>query len=192
MARYRGTLIFSSGSHGWTESYYLIGSDQTSAVADLVAISIARINILHTNCILTGGYVSDIAVRGDSITAVSVASVGTFVDTTGFLDVDLALLIKWFGGGFSRNKTFLRGVPNGQQTSGRFTPTGPYTTALTSYQTAVQAHAVVRQLRPGHAIPPIPSDYIFVTITSATLNVIIARRKSGRPLGLPRGRRLAG
>jgi hypothetical protein len=189
---FRGTLFFVGGLSGWTESYYLTGADLNWATTDLNEIILARMPLLHSSCGLVNATVSDTSIKGDSLSTISVYEPGTGVDATGYLDFDLALCVKWRAGNFQRCKTFLRGCPNGEFQFGKFKPTPAFTTLLDAYITVIMGSAQVRQLKVTHPSPPTKDDYEFVPITAGTPNVDIARRKTGRPSGLPRGRRLAG
>jgi hypothetical protein len=167
------------------------GSSQGAASSALLSVVADRLPILHTACQIVAATISDIAIRGDSIPLIGVAESGTFVDTTGYVDVDVALLIKWTVGVFSRNKTFIRGLPNGQQLDGVYTPTSPYSALVFAYAGAVFANCFFPI--PGALNPTPPPKYLYSygPASDFTVNHRLARRKSGRPFGLPRGRRVA-
>lgn len=191
MAQYRGTIVLEGGSNGWTEQYYLVGSSQAAAVDNLLFIAAGRIAILQADCAIQTAFLSDVAVRGDSVLIPGISGPGTAVDPLGFVDLDIALLVKWQVGVFTRNKTFLRGLPAAQLVSNQWAFTTPFLVLLGSYISAVIANAVMpittRNLSP-------PPNYIissYAPILAGNANIRAARRKSGRPFGLPRGRRVA-
>jgi hypothetical protein len=191
MAQYKGTIFFQAASSGWTERYFLNGSNQTSASAALLSIIVGRLGILHVGCEIVAATISDISIRGDSLPVVGVAESGIFADATGYLDVDVAVLVKWSVGVFTRNKTYLRGIPNGQQENGTYMPTTPFITAMTTFAGDVLANAFFAI--PGALNPTPPPKYVYSYGPAADyiINHRLARRKSGRPFGLPRGRRIA-
>lgn len=191
MAQYKGTIFFQAASNGWTERYFMNGSSQSAAIAALTSVIVDRLPILHVSCSVVAATISDIAIRGDSIQVIGSAEAGTFVDATGYLDVDNALLVKWEVGVFSRNKTFLRGIPNGQQLDGVYTPTSPFTALMFAYTGAVFSNCFFPIIIGPNPTPPPKYLYTYGPASDFTLNHRIARRKSGRPFGLPRGRRVA-
>jgi hypothetical protein len=169
----------------------MLGSSAGAAGAALITVITARLTILHTSCEVVAAGVSDIAIRGDFTPVIGTAESGTAADTTGYLDVDNALLIKWTVGVFSRNKTFVRGIPNGQQLDGSYTPTSGYIALINSWAGVVMTNCLFAV--PGALNPTPPPKYLYSysAATDYTANHRIARRKSGRPFGLPRGRRVA-
>jgi hypothetical protein len=191
MAQYKGTIFFTAGTNGWTERYFMNGSSLGTASAALLSVIADRLPILHTACEIVAATISDIAIRGDSVPLIGVSEAGTAVDTTGYLDVDNAVLVKWTVGVFSRNKTFLRGIPNAQQSSGVYDPASPFTTNFAAWAGSVLANCFFAI--PGALNPTPPPKYIYSygPASDYTVNHRIARRKSGRPFGLPRGRRIA-
>jgi hypothetical protein len=191
MAQYKGTIFFQAGSNGWTERYYMNGSSQSAAGAALLSVVVGRLAILHTGCQIVAATISDIAIRGDSIALIGVAEAGTFADTAGYLDVDVALMIKWEVGVFTRNKTFLRGIPIGQTLDGNYNPTSPFSSLLNTYTVDVFSNCFFAI--PGMLNPTPPPKYLYSYGPASDFVVghRLARRKSGRPFGLPRGRRVA-
>jgi hypothetical protein len=191
MAQYKGTLFFQATPNGWTERYFMNASTLSDASAALLSVIVGRLPILHEDCSIVAATLSDIAIRGDSFNVLSVGEVGSAVDTTGYVDVDNALLIKWQVGVFQRNKTFLRGIPNGQQRDGVYAPSLPYIALVNTYAGDVLANCVFPAPGPLNPSPPPKYLYSYVPGLSYSLKTRLARRKSGRPFGLPRGRRVA-
>jgi hypothetical protein len=192
MGQFKGTLFFVGESAGWTESYYVKGSMASEASASLLAILTPRLDILQAACGVVNATVSDTTIRGDSTPCISVYQPGTYVDAGGYLELNCALLIKWQAGSFNRCKTFLHGLGTKNFAFDQYAPFTGFAALLNAYMDAVALNAVVRQLKFPHATPPVPTDYEFATILTGAPNTKIARRKIGRPFGLPRGRRLAG
>lgn len=192
MGQFRGTLFFVGGQSGWTENYYVKGAMASEASASLLAILAPRLALLHSACGVVGAHVSDTTIRGDAVQVIFEYQPGTYVDATGYLDLDLALLVKWSAGNFNRCKTFLHALGNHNFSFGKYTPVVGTDALVFAYEDAVSLNAVARQLKYPHAVPPTPADYEYLAILTGTTNANIARRKVGRPSGLPRGRRLAG
>lgn len=191
MAQYKGTIVFIEGLHGWTESYYLLASTPSGAAANLTAVAAARLAILESDLILQSASISDVAVRGDSTPVITVPAPGGFESATGYLDLDVSLLMKWQVGVFNRNKTYLRGIPLTMTLDGLYVPTAPYTTALNAYINAVMANCVLPVTSRNPAPPPTYLITSYQPILEGAVNQRLARRKSGRPIGQPRGRRIA-
>ncbi len=191
MAQYKGTLFFLAGPNGWTERYFLNAISLGDASSALLSVIVGRLPILHETCAIVAATISDIAIRGDSFSLLSAQENGSFVDATGYLDVDVALLVKWQVGVFSRNKTFLRGIPLGQTFDGGYSPSFTYIPLMTTYATDVLVNCFFPI--PGALNPTPPPKYLYTYGPASTYSIKtrLARRKSGRPFGLPRGRRVA-
>lgn len=192
MGQFKGTMFFVGGQGGWTESHFVKGAAIEDATTSLTNIITARLPILQTFCGIINATISDTTIRGDSTNIITAYEPGTYTDTSGYLDLDLALLIRWQGGSFNRCKTFLRGMGANNFNSGKYVPFTGTATKVADYVDAVVLNSVLRQLKAVHAVPPVPSDYEYVANLGGVPNIPIARRKTGRPTGLPRGRRLAG
>ena len=191
MAQYQGIVVFGAVNNGWTEKYYLLASSPAGAAGNLLAVIADRLAMLHVDCVVQTAFISDVATRGDSIQIVGASEPGTAAGATGFLDLDLALLIKWQVGVYLRNKTFVRGVPLVQQLNGVWTFVSGYGSLVETWIATVLSNCVfpitTRNLTP-------PPNYIKASYAAATdgiTNPLVARRKTGRPFGLPRGRRIA-
>lgn len=187
----RGTLFFESAtSSGWSESYYLQGPDYASCASQLGAVAEDRLAVLQMDLSLIHAVVSNIYLRGDAFLLGGIAGPGTWPTSPEYMPLDYAIQFTWQAGPYSRNRTFLRGFPIEMQTDGAFIPTGPYQTALNLYEASVVSNCLVRQ----YVINPTPPPnmiYQFNVITAGTPNFNLARRKTGRPFGLPRGRLVA-
>jgi hypothetical protein len=186
----RGTLWFTAGNSGWTESYYLNGPDYSTGLTQLSAIASARLALLQLSCSIVHAIVSNIYVRGDAFFVGSAVGPGTFPTETEYMPPDYALQVTWQGGAYARNRTFLRGFPLNQQTDGAYTPTSGFTTAFGTYENAVISNCYLRQYVPNPTPPP-AMVYQFNAVLVGTIKVLLARRKTGRPFGLPRGRLVA-
>jgi len=187
----RGTLFFSNNQSGWSESYFFNSLSYADCATALISIANARLDFLHTSISINHAYVSNIVVRGDAILVPAALGDGTFVDTDGYVGLDYALLATFSVGVFSRNRTFLRGLPIGQQTDGFYTPTTPFSTAVTAWVAQVLESCVFRQRVPNPDTPPPPTVIQYNPPSRCTLSPQLARRKTGRPFGLPRGRLIA-
>jgi hypothetical protein len=188
---YSGLLFFVMGSAGWTEKYYLLGSNLTAAAANLVAVANARFPILHSDGVILTGTISEMSTRGDSTTVFSIPKVGTAVDTAGWLQTDVAVLVKWQVGVYNRNKTFVRGIPVGQTGANEYIPTLTFIGLMSTYLSAVVANCQMPITSVNPTPPPARTITSFMSITNGAPAAVLHRRKSGRPFGLPRGRRVA-
>jgi hypothetical protein len=191
MAQYKGLLVFNGGRQGWTETYYLLGSTASAAALNLLAVVATREAILHQTLIILAGTISDVHERGDSMVVLSEPSLGDAVDPTGYIPLDMAVLIKWQVGIFNRNKTYLRGIPLGQQTDGATEFSFTFLGLLNDYFTSVIANCLFPVTVRNPTPPPNYTVSSYAPATSGSPNAVIARRKCGRPIGLPRGRRVA-
>lgn len=189
MAQYKGTLFFIGPGQGWTESYGMKDSTPAGAISQLLDVAAARSHILHTNLLIQDGRISDVAIKGDSTPALGEAIIGTAVDTAGYLDLDVALMTKWQVGVFSRNKTFVRGIPVGQTIDGDIFMTGPFATSYANWVDAIIANCLMyAQTSPPVPPPPFPKSWQVILAGAAAPG--LHRRKTGRPFGQPRGRRV--
>jgi hypothetical protein len=191
VAQYKGIVFFSGGFGGWSERYFLLSSTPAGALTNLAAVYNARKAILHEDCGIGPAYISDVAIRGDSMPYLVAPSAGTFADALGFLDLDVCFIIKWQVGVFTRNKTFVRGVPLSMTLNGETNFTVPYAALVNDWTNAVEANCVMPITMRNPTPPPnyIPTSY--APILAGNLVTTLARRKTGRPFGLPRGRRVA-
>ncbi len=191
MAQYKCTLFFTASTEGWTERYFPNASDLASAITAMNVVIPTRMDLSTTEIELQAAALSDVAIRGDSVPFLATPLFGTITDATGYVDVDIALLAKWQVGVFTRNKTFLRGIPNGEQSDGTLQPSLGYLGAINSYQNAVIANCLMPAILSPNPTPPPKYLYIYSAILAGTIKSNLARRKTGRPFGLPRGRRVA-
>ena len=191
MPQYQGIVVFAGGLNGWTEKYYLLASSASGAAANLLAVIAERLTFLHSLCSVQTAFISDVAIRGDSIQIVGAVEPGGYTDATGFVDLDIALLVRYQVGVFSRNKTYLRGLPASTLVNGVWVFGSSFTTILGIFFAAVQTNCVMPVTTRNPTPPPnyIPASY--AAIAGFQTNPRPARRKSGRPFGLPRGRRVA-
>ena len=191
MAQYRGTVFFTWTDFGWTESYYLIGSAPGSAGTNLVNIVNARMALSRSDVIATRAVISDVAIRGDAILQAGFPIVGTNADLGTTQIPDVCLLVKWKVGVYNRNKTFLRGYPLLEGPAGAYSPSIGYPAAVTTYFNAVMANAVMKEPTGLNPTPPPKLLYVYATVLGGVIDTLVHRRKTGRPFGLPRGRRVA-
>lgn len=182
-------------SAGWTESWYLGGTDLNAglAIADLVGR--ARLNCLARNFFLdfvrvtvnTALAVPQQARRQREVLIRSLQLRGYLGNTSESGDMPWAALkIRWRG---ANPKCFrvqnLRGIPDNLWTAG-----GPanliaqFTPALTPYkQVVIQQNCQMR-----HAEVTNPATFSYTNVIAAEIENL-SRRATGRPPFLPRGRR---
>lgn len=194
MSVFRGTLFFnaSAGRNGWTEKYYPLGTSLSVAATQLLAVLALRQEFLHEDISITAATLSDVAVRGDSTTVTATNHPGAIVDATGYLNLDACALFEWQCGVYRRNKTFCRGIPLGMTFEGKFVPTGAVMTAVNAYVAGMVTNCQCYGSFTVNPTPPPAFTKSYSPISGGGYALYLARRKTGRPTGLPRGRRLAG
>jgi len=191
VAQYQGVLFFQASFSGWTEKFYLLSSTPAGAALNLINIANARVVFLEKFIGIIAGVISDVAIAGDSQSVFSTTKLGEVTDANGFTPLDIAVIVKWHVGVFSRNKTFLRGMGASQTPNGGFTPDIATVADLNTWFTVVMANAVFPVTVRNTTPPPTYKVTGYAAATSASYNESCGRRKTGRPLGLPRGRRIA-
>ena len=191
MAQYKGTLFFHWEDFGWTESYFAVNSATGAAQSNILTIATARMALSRPDVICDRGIISDIAIRGDAIEIPGFPIVGTNADAGTTQIPDIALLMKWKVGVYNRNKTFLRGYPLMEGPAGGYTPSLGYPALVTAYVDAVKVNAVMKEPTGDNPTPPPKLLYVFAPVLAGTITQLVHRRKTGRPFGQPRGRRVA-
>lgn len=178
-------VFFESGNwpgYGWSEIYYPFGVTYDSALTAISPVISARVAILPGDCIYTYLRISDVNVRGDAY-VVPRHIAGTW-ESGGSLFPDVALMIRQEATPLYRSNRYLRTVPSDQITDGVLTITPAYNTLLTAYYTEIIANT-----QHARRTSPVPPKLTESNITACVLRGIHSR-KTGRPFGLPRGRRL--
>jgi hypothetical protein len=175
---------------GWAEVYFFLKDTYADAVTALQAIRDARLPTLSGDCQLVGARVSNTDVKGDSEPLTwTFPEPGTFA--TGTADPtappEIVLRALYYAGTLKRGSRWVRCIPSSQiAAGGLYTPTGPYTTAVTAYWDAVRDNACLGTRIPGAVAPPFYSLTSYTSYTPKGQDV----RKIGRPFDLLRGRRL--
>jgi hypothetical protein len=194
MGQYKATYFFQStnGLSGWTEIFYPLASTPGAAGAAAIAAANLRKEILHADCSIVQIALSDVSISGDSLSLLGAPIEGTVVDTTGYLDLDSAVLVKWTVGVWNRNKTYLRGFPVSATKDGKYTFAIGINDALDAWILGVIPNFVFRGRFIPNLTPPPAYSIGYQPATDGRAQAKLARRKAGRPFGLSRGRRLAG
>ena len=188
--QYQGKIFFRGGDQGWSEIYYPMGASIGAAAANMLTLLPTRLAILQASCSAVQMEVSQLGLRGDSTVVLGSVSPGTWPSIAGYLSLDVAVLVRYQVGLFTRNKTFLRGIDVLQTDNGNFTPTTPFTALVNTFLNTLLANFVF-QLTTINPTPPPARLFVYLSATSAAINVKLARRKAGRPFGLRVGRRIA-
>jgi hypothetical protein len=187
MTNLLGTLFFlqSDQNVGWSESYYLIGSDYTAAGADLFVLLNTRLALLRPTVLCTRARVSDTLIRGDAYLEIGLPSAGTW-NPTGSADSEpwTCLFLRRSSGVLYFSNLFLHGVPEDQIVNGNYSPTGPYITVVNQFVAALKN---LTELWVRNKQPP-PVGKIRVPVTRVVVEGLTPK-KVGRPFGLRRGRR---
>lgn len=66
MPNYLHTMIFESGTYGWTESWYQTETTQNQAITTSGVIATTRARLLASDCRFVAYRISDVAITGDS------------------------------------------------------------------------------------------------------------------------------
>lgn len=186
-----GTLFINGGNFGWSEVYPMNVADYPTAVTNMTTTLTKRLALLVSDLAVVGMRISDSDVKGDSYpTGLTFPQVGTFAvapaDAT--YNADLAIRAEFVGALTQRSQRWIRGLPKSQVSNvGAYAPTGPFTTALTSYLAQVLSTCAAAHRIPGAVTAPF---YTFTNYSGYTLVGNLLSRKLGRPFGLSRGRRL--
>lgn len=190
-----GTLFFqdtkSQPAAGWSETYWLTGTDYSMAESNLSQIATARYALLTDSIDWIGGRVSDRTVRGDALVLVPPGIGGVQPGTFGGVGAPstspwTAILLRLEATPMYHASRFLHGVPANQISGEAYLPTTAFETALTAYSNALIANARLRVR--DKTVPP-PRPFVYRTITSVH-DLRLAKRDIGRPFGLSHGRRL--
>lgn len=194
MPQYKGTIFFqsNSGSSGWTEIFYPAPLTSAGAAANLLAAVALRKEILHIDCAITNVTMSDIAISGDSTILLGAPVQGTATGTEGYLPLDSALLIRWTVDVFTRNKTYVRGLPAHTVVDGLYTFPVGFNDDLDAWIAGIESRMVFKGINTVNDTPPPARIVGFKPASNGVAVAKIARRKVGRPFGLSHGRRLAG
>jgi hypothetical protein len=194
MAQYKGTIFFqaNSGLSGWTEILYPAATSPGAAGAAMLAVVALRKAILHVDCAITNVTISDVAISGDSIILLGDPVQGTATGVEGYLPLDSALLIRWTVDVFTRNKTYVRGIPAHTVVDGLCIFPVLFLGSLDAWLEGVQANCVFKGINTINDTPPPARIVGYKPASNGVAVAKIARRKVGRPFGLSRGRRLAG
>lgn len=188
MPIYKGNIFLRQQDSGWSETYWITAADSAAALVKAVAIKNARRGILPVSSWVQGIRVSNIAIRGDSRLATDV----TYPQAGAWGDVDtdvaipnLAIEVIKVNTDLYRSFTYLHSIDEAQVTNGVFTPTTPFGVAYAVWTGAVRDNAVLYVRDKTN-----PTSFITVAID----NIVYRRvrsHKTGRPFGLPVGRRVA-
>lgn len=188
MARFLCKVFWRWADSGWSEVYPISATDYTTCDGTFKAIISDRAAILAPDVTLLAAVISDTDIKGDSFLSTTTTTVGTWAgaDTTSF-NPNWALRTLWNAGALKRGSRFIHALPNAQVSAvGAFAPTGPFTTAIAAWETAMLGGVSMATRIKGATTAPF---YTFTGLT-AVANKNMEERKVGRPFGLPRGRRL--
>lgn len=193
MPFFRCTFGFRTERHGWSETYFCEAQDFVTAAgfcqglhAQRVKISPAGVKSDFIRCSAVGdrGNARQLPIAQENIQ-------GTFHESGQVPSVNLAndcLLVEYSGANNYRNRKFLRGIPDGQIANDVFIPSAAYGLALFDGGASFLAFLVqspwrIRAKQRGAA---------GATVWTTILNYRVVRastRDTGRPFGLPVGRR---
>jgi hypothetical protein len=188
MPRYVGIMHINFGSVGWSEIYPLLLTDAPTLVSEWALICAARLPILGTDAHLAGDLLSDTDVKGDSIPSGQVYPQAGTGGSACFPQFDIGLGIKVTDVTFvHRGTRWLRGIPTAQFTAGAYAPLGPFLAALAAYEAALTHASLCIASRIKGALAPPFFNYYRV---NQYFPPVDRAKKTGRPFGLSRGRRL--
>jgi hypothetical protein len=110
---FQGTMFFTHGVQGWSETWYSDKGDAPTAFASFKNVALTRTKMLSAQAFLTFLRVSDIALRGDA----TVQSFdGTTTDKDAYTATSDVVGVGWYArfqsGSLYRRSLFLRGEPD--------------------------------------------------------------------------------
>lgn len=187
MPRFMCKLFNRYKDGGWSEVYPITATDYASCNTTFAALASLRYACFAPDVSLIGGVISDTDVKGDSVQLSTGITVGTWAgaDTTSF-DPNWALRILFTAGVSKRSSRFIHALPNAQVGAiGTYTPTGPFTSALSAFGAGMTGGVSIATKIPGATTPPF---YTFTPLTNYTIKTM-HEKKVGRFFGQPRGRR---
>jgi hypothetical protein len=211
MPNFNATYFFEGiqGGSGWTETFYFVDADISTALTDARAYVRPRLNILTADFALTEVRVSDLSVLRDSLVqSYPLASaVGALAGAPPPGDWGAAdtlqpawngLLIRLEGTSLHRRSLILRGIPGGiTDSGGHYTPTPGWNTAFLAWKNfllrapAFSLRLVQRGLQIFPTAVAIDPDARSLTLTLAGLapagwipgaNVICTRFQGASPV----------
>jgi hypothetical protein len=182
----QGLIFIESSGSGWVESYWMQATDYTTALNDLDAVCSNRVGLSPVGVKFVNLRVSDVTVRGDSLSKVPTGTAGTFATGTP-VDPDIALRIKQQAGPPARSTRYLRGMPDVVFTFNPITYVPghvTFTANLANYFAYLSSKT--QHVHRTAGTPPVytTSAWTVFVANGATI------RKAGRPFGLPVGRRV--
>jgi len=187
MGQFVGQIFWNSEttelSCGWSEVYWMQGTDYNTCMTQLVAILAAERPIRPAQVTAVYLRVSDITLRGDAYSQV-ISEAGTWANTAHAAQPTIALLIQMTSATFFSRYRYWHGIPDDQFNLGLWEPTGPWSTAFAAYRTALMNNTFMKLRN-----PPITGPETYIPIANLIPQKAVSHRV-GRPFGAPRGRRL--
>lgn len=185
-----GKVFYNCRNFGWSEAYPIQAADLNAAQAGLVAIVAARAPMLCTDVTIQGAFVSDTAVRGDSIAVDGLPEGGTYApDPTANTWVDNQTLRITFkaSDNIHRAVRHIHALPDDQLNElGHYIAHGTWPTALTDWIATLFLYVSVSHKIAGATEPPFYTYYGYDTQGPN----VRSTKKVGRPFGAPVGRRV--
>jgi hypothetical protein len=184
--------LFFEGSNffGWSERYFWTGSDIASAYnAAITNLVPARRGILPTFNGLTFLRASTPGLPPNSyLNSFSASGQGLYAAAGGavLLPADTRIMMHLEGTDVLKNRKFMGGVFSQDVVGDNFAPTTAFNTAFASLQAVLTTTGwvVASAYSAGSLVPQATNP-----ITSVFCDALMRNRKSGRPFGVPRGRR---
>lgn len=188
MPNYFATAFINFDNVGWAEVYPLKLANTSALITQWNAIITARLPLLGTDAQIVGDRLSDSDVKGDSIPSGIVYPKPGTGGSVCFPQFDIGLRIKVTDATFiHRGNRWYRGIPTADFTGGAFVPTTGFNTALAAFEVALTGSVLcIANKIKGAIAPPF---YNFIQVTQF-FPPIDGKKNTGRPFGLPRGRRL--
>jgi hypothetical protein len=181
------SLIFemSQPAAGWSETIYLPGTDVAASIALAESLLALRIAILPFDCECPGYRLYVVGTKRNGVT------IYKNPPTAGGWTVDDLSTEPWSAILLACNSNYqlmvnkyIHGIPQSQVVAGQYTPTGPFTTALTAYIAGLKAGAVLYAKNPAAVGPKTEWNITFANPAK------LVEHRVGRPFGLLVGRRM--
>lgn len=192
MAFFQCSFFFRVNDAGWSESFITQAEEHLAAGVLANNLFLKRLATLPPDVTAQAIRISLHGGARDSFTipTPAPANVGTFNPDTGNATINMpedALLCPLISTFTKKGRLFLRGVPDGQIKSGKYTPTPAYTAALEgagNFFDTLKSGAwfMARRANPNG----VPALYNYLPITGYSI-LRATTRRCGRPFGLRPG-----
>ncbi len=137
MATIRCQLFFQTAANGWSETYFLSGTNTVSSLNTVKALTLRRMALSSFDTVCTYQRISDDAVFRDSLVTSSPFP-GTYSPTLLSAPDFTALLVRLSSGVQFRRSLFMRGIPEALVQGQDFVPDATWISRFNSFATYLE------------------------------------------------------